>query len=76
MTRVLSGGKVTVTEPNLREGQLVQVIVMPDDGEKVAVRSGQGVLDFLTSLPRAERSADYWAERERELQSGRDSWDR
>ena len=76
MTRVLPGGQITVTEPTLREGQLVEVIVMPRDGETAMAAGGQGVLDFLNSLPKVERPAEYWEEREREFQAERDSWDR
>ncbi len=76
-TRVLPGGQITVTEPQLREGQLVQVIVMPGEGDDHAPAPGaQGVLDFLNSLPKVERSAEYWEQREREFQAERDSWDR
>ncbi len=75
-TRVLPDGQITVTEPNLREGQIVRVIVMPRDGEPAPAPGAPGVLDFLNSLPRVERSAEYWEEREREFQAERDSWDR
>ena len=73
-TRVVAG-EVTVAVPEwLPEGKTVNVIVMPGDPEPAGV--GGGILQFLESLPRPQRSAGYWEEREREFQEGRDSWDR
>lgn len=43
-------------------------------GESLPPRPG--VLDFLDSLPPGPRSADSWAEIERQFQAGRDEWER
>lgn len=73
-TRVVSG-EVTVSVPEwLPEGKTVNVIVMPGESEPAA--AGGGILEFLESLARPQRSVHYWEQRDREFQEGRDSWDR
>jgi hypothetical protein len=71
-TSILPGKRIEITSPELPEEGTVEVIVVLPEQEKPP----RTVLDYLDSLPLRERSAEYWAQRERELQEERDSWDR
>jgi hypothetical protein len=71
--RVQSGNKIEITAPELREGQDVDVFLVPRPSESLPRRS---VLELLDSLPPGPRSAPTWDEIERRFQEGRDSWDR
>lgn len=72
-TRVLPGNRVEFSSPELPEGVEVEVFVaLPEPGEKPT----GGVMDFLNSLSPVTRTAEEWAEVERELQEERDSWER
>ena len=79
-TRVLPGGLVTISDPQLKEGQTVEVIVLAQpatsSSEQGKTAGAVSVLDFLDSLPKFEQPPGYWEEREREFQRERDSWDR
>jgi hypothetical protein len=71
--RVQSGKKIEIVAPELREGQEVDVFLLPRPSETTPRRS---VLELLDSLPPGPRSAPTWDEIERKLQEARDSWDR
>jgi hypothetical protein len=72
-TRVLPGGKIELSAPQLREGANVDVYVVPH--EDFPERRGS-VLDFLNSLPPGPRSADTWEAIEQRFQEERDAWER
>ena len=71
--RVQSGNKIEISAPELKEGQDVDVFLIPRPSESPPRRS---VLDFLDSLPAGPRSAPTWEEVERRFQEERDAWDR
>lgn len=67
---VLPGSRVEIKVPELREGQVVEVLIrIPDEGNPHKQRR---VLDFLDALPPV---AQNWDEREREFQEERNSWE-
>jgi hypothetical protein len=71
--RVQSGNKIEITAPELKEGQDVDVFLVPRPSEPPPRRS---VLEFLDSLPPGPRSAPTWDEIEGQFQEERDAWDR
>ena len=73
MTRVQAGNRIEITAPELKEGQDVEIFVIPrpDEGQ---VRMSP--LDLLDRLPTGPRSATTWDEIERRFQEERDAWDR
>ncbi len=73
-TRVLPGGRIEVTDPELPEGADVELIVMFPEGMQ-APRAFKDVVEFLDSLTPAPRTPEEWAQVERELQEERNSWD-
>lgn len=71
-TKVLSGGRVEVVAPGLREGDVVDVVVRPDlppDGRR-------SILDLIQTAPTGARTAAEWEALERALREERDAWDR
>jgi hypothetical protein len=71
-TRVLPGNRVEVVSPLLREGDDVEVtVVVPSRPPAQA-----DILTFLDSLPPNRRSAEEWADYDREFQRERDAWDK
>jgi hypothetical protein len=73
-TRVLPGGRIEVTAPELPENANVELIVMfPEETE--APREFKDVLEFLDSLTPVQRTPEEWAQVEREFQQERNSWD-
>jgi hypothetical protein len=71
--RVQPGNKIEIITPELKEGQDLDVFLIPRPPEAFPARS---VLEFLDSLPPGPRSAPTWGEIERRFQEERDSWDR
>jgi hypothetical protein len=71
--RVQSGNKIEIQAAELREGQDVDVFLIPRPMPAHARRS---VLEFLDSLPPGPRSAPTWDEIERRFQEERGAWDR
>jgi hypothetical protein len=71
--RVQPGNKIEITAPDLRDGQEVDVFLIPRAVESPPRRS---VLEFLDSLPPGPRSAPTCDEIERRFQEERDAWDR
>jgi hypothetical protein len=71
--RVQSGNKIEISAQGLREGQDVDVYLVPRPPEPA---SRPSVLEFLDSLPAGPRSAPTWDEVERRFQQERDVWDR
>jgi hypothetical protein len=71
-TRVQSGNRVEITAPELREGQDVDVFVIPRGGEG-QVRISP--LELLDRLPPGPRSASTWEEIDRRFHEERDAWD-
>jgi hypothetical protein len=73
-TRVLPGGRIEVTDPELPENADVELIVMlPEETE--APQEFKDVLEFLDSLTPVQRTPAEWAQVEREFQQERNSWD-
>jgi hypothetical protein len=70
--RVQSGNKIEITAPELKEGQDVDVFLIP---RPPATQPPRSVLQFLDSLPPGPRSARTWDEIERQFQEERDAWD-
>ncbi len=78
-TRVLAGGHVTVSDPELKEGQTVEVIVLPQKhppADSTAATKPMSMVEFLESLPPSRRTLAEWEEFDREFQRERDAWDR
>ena len=71
--RVQFGNKIEITAPELKEGQDVDVFLIPRPS---ATHPRRSVLEFLDSLPPGPRSAPTWDEIERQFQEERDAWDR
>lgn len=71
-TRVLPGNRVEVSSPELREGDLVSVIVvLPQQSEPP-----ESAIEFLDALPAGPRAFKSWQEYDAHLQQERDAWDR
>ena len=71
--RVQPGNKIEITAPDLKEGQEVDVFLIPRAPQRPPRRT---VLEFLDALPPGPRSAPTWDEIERRFQEERDAWDR
>jgi hypothetical protein len=71
--RVQPGSKIEITAYELKEGQDIDVFLIPRAAEAVPRRS---LLEFLDSLPPGPRSAPTWDEVERGFQGERDAWER
>lgn len=72
--RVQSGNRIEITAPELKEGQDVDVFLIPRPSATYHPR--RSVLEFLDSLPPGPRSAPTWDEIERQFQAERDAWER
>ena len=72
-TTVLSGNRIEITDPELHEGDPVEVIVRVPEADPKPRRSA---LEIFESLPPGPRSGKTWEEIEKHLQEERDSWDR
>ena len=71
-TNILPGKRIEITAPELpEEGRVDLIVLLPEQPAKSV-----GVLDYIEAIPVRDRSAGYWATRDRELQADRDSWDR
>ncbi len=70
--RVQSGNKVEITAPELKEGQDVDVFLIP---RPPATHRHRSVLEFLDSLPAGPRNAPTWDEVESPFQEERDAWE-
>ncbi len=66
------GHRIEIVAPEIAEGESLEVILLPAQIPQT-VSSAFERIDALRLL---DRDAAYWAERERELQESRDSWDR
>jgi hypothetical protein len=73
-TRVLPGGRIEVTDPELPENADVELIVMFSE-EAQAPRQFKDVVEFLDSLTPVQRTPEEWAQVERDSQQERNSWD-
>ncbi len=71
--RVQPGSRIEITAPELKEGQDVDVFLIPRPSES---QTRGSVLEFLDSLPPGPRSAPTWDDIERQFQEERDSWGR
>jgi hypothetical protein len=76
-TRVLTGGRIEITAPELQEGQEADVIItvqshhLPDEASRDAKVH---VLDIVATLP-PRRNFQTAEEVERYIREERDSWD-
>lgn len=81
-TTVQPGHRVNITNPQLPEGQSVEVIVVLPDLSRPDANSPAGrfdsALEFLDSLPKgpSPRSFKTWEEYERFLDDEKNAWDR
>jgi hypothetical protein len=73
-TRVLPGGRIEVTAPELPENTDVELIVVIPEGTE-APRQFKDVMEFLDSLTPVQRTPEEWAQVEREFREERESWD-
>jgi hypothetical protein len=73
-TRVLPGGRIEVVNPELPDDADVELIVMFPVATE-APRRFRDVVEFLDSLTPVRRTAEEWAQVERELQEERSSWE-
>lgn len=71
--RVQSGNRIEIIAPALREGQDVDVFLIPRPSES---RSRHSVIEFLDFLPPGPRNALSWDEVERQFREERDAWNR
>lgn len=71
--RVLPGNKIEIATPDFKEGQDVDIFLIPRESEPPPRRS---LIEFLDSLPPGLRSAPTWGEIERRFQEDREAWDR
>ena len=71
--RVQTGSKIEITAPELKEGQDVDVFLIP---RPPATEPRPSVVKFLDSLPPGPRGAPTWDELERQFREERDAWDR
>lgn len=71
-TTVLPGNRIEVSVPELREGETVEVVVIP----AATSLPNLSLLEFLDTLPAGPRSYASWEEVERHLQDERAAWDR
>lgn len=90
-TKILPGRRLEITAPELPdEGEVELLILLPElhaNGTKngaatettfavTEAKTGGSVREYLRSLPRIERTAEQWAQIEREFQEERNSWER
>jgi len=73
IVRVMAGHRVEIVAPQLEEGELVEVIVLP---RSVLARAGKSTVAFLDSLPEGPRAFPTWDSYERHLRDEKESWDR
>jgi uncharacterized protein len=73
-TRVLPGGRIEITAPELNEGDEVEVNVLIPSGASMPPR--RSALEIIESLPPGPRSYASWEEFEQRFQQERDSWER
>jgi hypothetical protein len=71
--RVQPGHKIEITAPELKEGQDVDIFLIPLPSEP---HPRSSVLEYLDSLAPGPRSAPTWDDIERQFQEDRDAWDR
>lgn len=64
-TNILPGKRIEITSPELpEEGRVDLIVLLPEQPAKSV-----GVLDYIDTLPVRERSAEYWAARERDVKA-------
>lgn len=74
-TRVLPGHRVEFMAPELDEGSEIEVIAL-QSGPAATEQPRVSLLELLQSFPKRPLTDAEWAERDREFQAERDSWDR
>jgi hypothetical protein len=77
--QILPGKRVEFTAPELPErGEVELIVVFPDqeDPTDEPLRSFASAQEYLDSLPPLPRSAEEWAQVEREFATERDAWER
>ena len=73
---VLPGGKLEIVSAELPVGQPVQVTITVPEVSPATTPPGQGVYDFIQSLPPSSKTAEEWAQFEKDFQEEKNSWDR
>ena len=71
-TQVLAGGRVELSDPELAEGEVVDVVVTPI---APSLEKREAFVRFLRGLP-SNRTLQEWEQFERYYQTERDSWER
>lgn len=74
-TTVLPGHRIEITAPDLREGEQVQVVVIPATPPAGERKPGASALDIIESL-KGHRLFETAEEVDRYINEERDSWDR
>jgi hypothetical protein len=73
IARVLPGHRVEVVAPELAEGDLVDVVLLP---RTTGAISAQSAVAFLDALPDGPRAFATWEDYEQHLQQEKDAWER
>jgi hypothetical protein len=74
-TTVLPGHRVEVTSPDLKEGEQVQVVVIPTAAATSGDKAGPSIFDIVASL-KGHRLFQTAEEVDRYINEERDSWER
>ena len=72
-TTVLTGRRIELAVPELREGETVEVVIFPRPAGPAAPPS---LLEFLDNLPSEPRSYPRWEEIDHHFREERAAWDR
>lgn len=73
---VQSGRRIEIDVPELDEGELVEVFMLPTNLPAPQPQKPMGVADYLRSLPPSGRTDQQWRQLDEAFQKDRDEWDR
>ena len=71
--RVLPGHRIEIIAPELAEGEMVDVVVLP---RPVAVQTGKSAITLIDSLASGPRAFATWEDYEQHLRREKDAWER
>jgi hypothetical protein len=74
-TTILSGNRIEVIAPEMREGDRVDVVVTPASSSESAPKTGPSIFEIVASL-KGRRLFQSVEEVDRYINEERDSWDR